>query len=185
MPVLCAETTLLRETILDAPSIDDGERSWYVIYTKSRQEKALARDLSSREVPFYLPTVFKENYIRGKVITSHVPLFPSYVFLFGTEDERVLAMTTNRISRVLPVFEPDQLRADLRQIRDLIAAGAPLTMERRLGPGRRVRVRSGPMRDFEGTVVCRHGECRLIVSVNFLQQGASVAIEDFMLEPID
>jgi transcriptional antiterminator RfaH len=173
------------ESLLDDFPAESCERSWYVIYTKSRQEKALARELLQREVPFFCPTIPKENYIRGRVVQSHLPLFPCYVFVLGDEDERVATLKTNRVSRVLPVLDQVELRSDLRQIRDLIDSGAPLTVESRLGPGRRVRVKCGPLAGLEGIVVCRRGECHLIVSVNFLQQGASVAIDDFMLEPID
>jgi transcriptional antiterminator RfaH len=114
-----------------------------------------------------------------------VPLFPGYVFLYGSDDERIVSLTTNHISRVLDVPDPKGLRADLRQLRQLIEAKEPLTQESRLAPGDRVRVRSGPMEGIEGTVLDRRGRARLVVAINFLQQGASVEIEDFMLEPID
>jgi transcriptional antiterminator RfaH len=74
---------------------------------------------------------------------------------------------------------------DLRQLRQLIAVGAPLTVESRLGPGQQVRVRQGPFAGLEGTVLKRRGKSRLLVSINFLQQGASVEIEDFLLDPFD
>jgi transcription antitermination factor NusG len=185
MPILPAEPTLFPQELLDYPPSSDAKRSWYVIYTKSRQEKALGRDLCRWEVPFFLPTIPKENYIRGRVIRSHVPLFQGYVFVFGTDEDRVTSLTTNRVSRMLPVQDQAKLRQDLRQIRDLIESGAPLTLERRLGPGRHVRVKAGQLAGMEGTVVCRRGMCRLIVAVNFLQQGASVEIDDFLLEPLD
>jgi hypothetical protein len=38
---------------------------------------------------------------------------------------------------------------------------------------------------LEGTVLVRRGKTRLIVSITFLQQGASVEVDDFNLEPID
>jgi hypothetical protein len=38
---------------------------------------------------------------------------------------------------------------------------------------------------MEGTVLVRRGKTRLIVHVTFLQQGASVEIDDFNLEPLD
>ena len=74
---------------------------------------------------------------------------------------------------------------DLRQLHQLIAADAPLTVESRLGPGQQVRVRQGPFAGLEGTVLKRRGQMRLLVSINFLQQGASVEIDDFMLDPFD
>jgi hypothetical protein len=58
-------------------------------------------------------------------------------------------------------------------------------MESRLAPGRRVRVRHGALAGLEGTVLLRRGRTRLLVAVDFLQQGASVDIEDYCLEAID
>jgi transcriptional antiterminator RfaH len=108
------------------------------------------------------------------------------LFLFGSPDERVSALTTNRISRILPVPMPmqDQMLQDLRQLAYLIAIGAPLTVEQRLSPGRKVRIRSGPMAGIEGTIVQRRGGDRLLIEVHFLQQGVSVEINDFMVDPI-
>jgi transcriptional antiterminator RfaH len=94
-------------------------------------------------------------------------------------------LTTNRVSRVLEVEQPEQLVYDLQQFRRLIAANAPLTIESRLAPGRRVRVRQGAFAGVEGTVLKRRGETRLLVAIKFLQQGASVEIDDFLLEPLE
>ena len=80
--------------------------------------------------------------------------------------------------------DPQVLAHDLRQFRQLIATDAPLTIESRLVPGNRVRVRHGLFAGLEGTVLKRRGGTRLVVCVNFLQQGASVEVDDFMLEPI-
>ena len=52
-------------------------------------------------------------------------------------------------------------------------------------PGNRVRVRRGPLAGLEGAVLVRRGQTRLLVQVNFLQKGASVEIDDFLLEPIE
>jgi len=185
MPIHPAETSIFPEDLLDAFAAETGQRRWQVIYTKARQEKALARELLKYEVPFYLPLVPKDHLIRGKRVRSHLPLFAGYVFLFGSEEERLRTLKTNRTSRILPVDDQAQLAHDLAQIRQLIATDAPLTVERRLTSGRRVRVKSGAMVGLEGTVLSRRGGTRLLVAVDFLQQGASVAIDDFMLEPID
>jgi transcription antitermination factor NusG len=153
--------------------------------TKPRQEKSVARDLLARGVPFYLPLVGKDNRIRGRRVRSQIPLFAGYVFLFGDEDDRVSALQTNRISQMLPVADQHRLRSDLQQIERLIEANAPLTVERRLQPGKRVRIKSGPMLGLEGTVTVRRSRFRLLVEVHFLQSGVSIEIDDFMLEPID
>jgi transcriptional antiterminator RfaH len=165
--------------------MDVADRRWLALYTKARQEKSLARELLKYKIPFYLPLVQKTSVARGRKRTSWAPLFGGYIFLFGSEEERVRTLTTNRISRILPVEDPDQLVFDLGQLCRLIAAGTPLTVESRMGPGQRVRVRQGPFAGLEGTVLKRRGQTRLLVSINFLQQGASVEIDDFMLDPFD
>ena len=143
------------------------------------------RRLRALDIPFYSPLVAKRTRSpSGRVRESYVPLFASYVFVFGSEAERHKALTTNCISRCLTVSDAGQLVSDLRQIRRLIELDAPLTIEARIEPGRRVRVRSGPMMGMEGTVVKRRGKAWLVVAVEFLQQGASVLLEDFQVEPL-
>ena len=184
MPVLSEEVSVFPEDLLDDLNGQTCDRRWWVLYTKARQEKAVARELLGYEIPFYLPLIKKTSVYGGRKVCSYVPLFSGYVFLFGSDDDRCRTLTTNRISRILSVHDPDRLRCDLRQVRQLIAANVPLTIESRLTPGNRVRVRCGPLAGLEGTVLTRRGETRLVVSVDFLQQGASVEIEDFKLEPL-
>jgi len=169
---------------LDDVTTAAADRRWWVLYTRVHQEKAIVRQLYGRQIPYYLPLVAKTNVCRGRRFVSQVPVFAGYVFLFGTNEERVASLTTNRVSRVLEVEDPEQLTHDLRQLQHLIASRAPLTLERRLMPGDRVRVRSGPLAGLEGTVLKRHGGTRLLVAVNLLQQGASVEIDACQLEPI-
>jgi transcriptional antiterminator RfaH len=189
MPILREEVSLHPETLLDGNAsvetlLSARDRQWWVVHTKARQEKALARELLRYGIPFYLPLVKKTSVLRGRRVRSFIPLFGGYLFLYGSQDERGRGLTTNRIARVLPVHEPERLQHDLRQIRQLIAANMPLTVESRLAPGDRVRVRFGALAGIEGTILARRGEVRLMVAVDFLQRGASVEIDDFMLEPI-
>ncbi len=48
-----------------------------------------------------------------------------------------------------------------------------------------MRIRQGALAGLEGTILERRGGRRLFVAVNLLQQGASIDLEDFRLEPID
>jgi transcriptional antiterminator RfaH len=84
----------------------------------------------------------------------------------------------------MPVSRSDELLSDLRQIRDLIATDAPLAPETRIEPGQRVRVKTGPFKGFEGTVLRRENQIRLLVSVRYMGQGASVALDDCQLDAI-
>src|SRR6516162_1858884 len=182
------ELTVYPENLFEAPEEvlnSSGERLWWVVYTKSRQEKAFSRQLIAKQIPHYLPLVKKTYVSCGRKFTAQVPLFPGYVFMFGSEQERITSLTTNRVSRILEVADPSRLRTDLEQVNRLIQIGAPLTVEQRLAPGNQVRIRHGAMAGMEGTVLVRRGKTRLIVAVTMLQQGVSVEVDDFSLERID
>ncbi|MFO0817914.1 MAG: hypothetical protein U1A77_08235 [Pirellulales bacterium] len=190
MPILEQEpasfpASLLEPTANLRSSLAAEGRCWTVLQTKSRQEKALARDLVAAEIPFYLPLTPHEHLIRGKRVVSHIPVLGGYLFLFGTLEERNKALRTNRIARSLPVYDQDRLDADLVNLAALIAADVPLTVEKRLEPGRRVRVKSGPLMGLEGVIIQRRGTNRLLVAVTYLQQGVSVETNDFMVEPCE
>ncbi len=185
MPILRTETDLFPDDLLeDEGSLGATAGLWRVAYTKPRHEKSVARDLEARGVPFYLPLQKKMTYFRGRRITSLLPVFPSYVFLYASDDDRELAYKTNRVVSVTDVYDGERLRQELRQIRWLIESDVPITIESQIQPGQRVRVRRGPFTGLEGTVLVRRNETRLLVSIDFLQRGASFAIEDYMLEPL-
>lgn len=191
MPPLREETAIFPEDLLqgfaNGQTSSEGApaRKWWALYTLARQEKSLARDLLRSQIPFYLPQVCKTQFSRGRKRQSFEPVFTGYVFLFGDESDRVRTLATNRVSRVIPVADGPGLCGDLRQLQQLIVAKAPLTVESRLSPGRRVRVKEGAFMGTEGIVISRRSECRLLVVVNFLQQGVSLQIDDYLLEPLD
>lgn len=190
MPILAKEPSVYPETLLD----DDGdrvlegtgcgERQWWLVYTKVKQEKALARQLLTYEVPFYLPLVTRDHLYRGRRIRSHLPLFAGYLFLYADEYERGISLSTNRIAHSLSVADPDGLRHDLQQVNRLIESNAPLTVERRLVPGQSVRIRTGPFAGITGTLTSRRADTKLLVAIEFIGQGVSVEINDFQIEPL-
>ena len=184
MPILAAEPDCYPCNLLDEMPTDIDDRRWWAIYTKSRQEKSLARQLGGMTVPYYLPLVSKTARIGARNVQSHLPVFGGYLFLYGTDEERIAALTTNRISRILPVPDTDRMTSDLRNVRTLITSGAPLTVEARLQPGQRVRIKSGALMGLEGEILNRRGETRLLIAVHYLQQGVSIQIDDYMVEPI-
>ncbi|GIW96909.1 MAG: antitermination factor NusG [Pirellulaceae bacterium] len=183
MPLLQREADLYPLDLLDRP---DSERApWWALYTMARQEKKLMRLLLKEGLPFYAPVIPRRyRSPGGRLRTSYEPLFPNYVFLCGDNEIRYRAVCTGCVSRFVEVGQPEELVGDLRQIRDLIATDAPLAPERRLEPGQRVRIRTGAFAGYEGVIVRREKEVRLIVFVRFMAQGVSVAIDDCQADPL-
>jgi transcription antitermination factor NusG len=182
MPILQSEPDLYPDSLF---TMGPPSGQWWALYTMSRREKELMRRLRDLEVAHYGPVIpcsYKSP--NGRRRTSHLPLFSNYVFLCGTEEQRVQALTTNCISRVIEVPDPAGLYADLKELKELIAVGAPLAPEARIESGDRVLVKTGAFEGKVGTVIRRQGRMRLLVMVNFLQQGASVDIDDCDVERI-
>jgi transcription antitermination factor NusG len=183
MPILTREVDLYPADLLERSS--DEEQCWWAFYTLSRREKQLTRYLLAREIPFYSPLIPRRyRSPNGRVRTSFRPLFANYVFVSGSDVQRSQTLASNCISRWFPVQDGVQLKKDLRQIWRLIELGQPLAPESRLDQGDRVRVLSGHFQGFEGFILRREQETRLLVAVHFMQQGASVLLNDCQLERI-
>jgi len=186
MPLIGPERSLFPENLLSEEFQAEGRdtgRHWRALYTRSRMEKELMRRLAARSSPFYSPII--QNRYRspaGRQRTSYLPLFSNYVFLFGSEADRYDALASGCVSRVIDVTAEFDFLSDLRRIRALIDTGVQITAESKIEAGDRVRIKSGSMMGLEGLVFKRHGQSRLLIMVDFLQQGASIELPDWEVE---
>ena len=100
MPILCPEPSIYPEGLLAefSPLETEVDRRWWVISTRPRQEKSLARDLLSYQFPFFLPLVPRRRIYRGRKMGSLIPIFSGYLFLLASDEERLRAVATSRIS---------------------------------------------------------------------------------------
>jgi transcription antitermination factor NusG len=184
MPILPAEPDMYPDDLWEGDAGRDGsDRRWYCLHTRPRQEKATARDLRARRVAFYLPQMVREDRTpAGRKTRSTLPLFGSYLFLFGDDLDRVEALKGNRLVNVLEVADQEGLVRDLRQIYQMLASGLAIEPEPSAPVGGRVRIASGPLTGLVGTVVRRGKRDQFIAVVKMLGLGATVALEDWQVE---
>jgi transcriptional antiterminator RfaH len=186
MPLLPLEPFIFPESLLiDPPQFPASAERWWVLHTRPRAEKALARRVRSQQVAFFLPLYKRQWRSQGRLQCSHLPLFPGYLFLHGDGQARDHALKTNLVANCLPVADQLQLATDLMSVYSLMASGSPLSPEERLQPGTRVEILSGPLAGLEGIILRRGKQLRFIIEVQFLQQGVSVEIESWMFRPLD
>jgi transcriptional antiterminator RfaH len=164
---------------------ENSHREWWVLYVRSRQEKSLARQLRESRVPFFLPLTRNPFRVRGRVMESHVPLFPGYVFLLGDREDRGKAIATGRVIRCLPVPDQQELWDDLCQLHRLVTSGLSLTAETRLAPGMTVEIRDGALAGLRGKILRGATGRRFVVQVNFIQQGASILMDGANLMQVE
>jgi transcription antitermination factor NusG len=169
----------------EAESIADFVGEWWVAHTKSRNEKALARDLIRREVSYFLPMSWNVRRKSRRTIRSLLPLFPGYLFCCGKGDDRLALLRTDRVANVIEVTDQEQFLKELLQIEQALRAGAPLIPHNYVKTGQRCRVTAGPLLGLEGVVTQTRGALRLVLQVDMLGQAASVEIDMDMIETLD
>lgn len=169
----------------DAESVKDFEGQWWVAHTKSRNEKALARDLISRQISYFLPMCWKIRHMRGRKIRSLLPLFSGYMFFCGNENQRVEVLRTNRVANLLEVKNQVKFLSELLRIEKAIQAGVPIEPSKYIKTGQLCRVTSGPLHGLQGTVITVKGVTRLVLQIDMLGQAASVEIDTDIIETVD
>jgi transcription antitermination factor NusG len=186
MPLLPLETYIAPDDLLDTPVLPEADSScWWVLHTRPRAEKSLARHLLARNLSFFLPLYLRQWRSRGRLFRSYMPLFPGYLFIHGDAQTRLHALGTNQVVQTLAVADPDQLRADLVRVHRMMQAGMLLAPEEQLQPGSAVEVVAGPLAGLEGKILRRGKELRFFVEIRLLQCGVSVEIEGWMIRPLN
>jgi len=181
VPILAAEPSIFPEKLFSIIERMDTDAQWWVMHTRPRAEKALARRLFKKQTSFFLP-VCQQIRNPEQRATAHLPLFPGYLFLHGPQGALHNALETKLVANCLEVADQYQLTADLRDIQRLIESGGPLSREFHPRPGTRVRMIRGPLKGVEGTVTRSGKSLRFVVQVQFLQSGAAVEVDASMVE---
>ncbi len=159
---------------------------WWVAHVRPRCEKVLARELLVRDVPAYLPLRQKATRSRrtGRRSWSLTPVFTGYVFFNGTDEQRVRALSTNRIVTVLSVTDQASLVRQLRDIQTVLARSSDIECGPTVAVGEWVRVLDGPFAGVVGRVRRTQGRCRLTIDVDILAQSVSVEVARDIVEPL-
>lgn len=165
------------------PDISFGP--WFVLHTRSRQEKILARELAAAKVGVFLPQVSCVRFYAGRKVTVEVPLFPGYVFLRGSRDQAYFADRTKRVAQIISVCDQIQLDEELKSLHVALSVNASLNPFPYLKCGLRVVVREGPMRGLTGKIEGFASRDRLILQVQMLGQATSLEIDGSLLDVLD
>ena len=179
MPILGREPDLYPDDLFSSHLALPEDESWFAMYTMARREKELMRQLRALKIAHYGPiTAQRTRSPQGRIRISHVPLFTGYVFVRGDEVQRHDTISTGCVSRCLRVTQPEELIVDLQRIRIMLAEGQDVRPEPRPVVGRTAIIRRGAMAGMRGVVARIDNAHRLTVIVNFMQQGASMLVDE-------
>jgi transcriptional antiterminator RfaH len=164
---------------------DRSTGAWFVLRTRSRQEKILSRELIGKGVEHFLPLMTCTRFYGGRKPRVEVPLFPGYLFLHGSLDDAYAVDRSGRVAQIILVPNQELLDVELRNIHAALHVSATLNPYPYLSAGVRVQVREGPMRGIQGVIEQHGARDRLVLQVQTLGQAVSLEIEASLLEPAD
>jgi len=165
------------------PSRERGE--WYVLRTRSRQEKTLAADLRSHEIAYFLPMFSSERLYCNRKVTVQLPLFPGYLFLRGSLDDAYTADRTRRVAQIIQVTNQARLDDELASLAHVLSFQTKLDPFPYLKKGLRVTIKSGPLRGLQGLIEDRTRRHRLILQIEALGQAVSLEVDASNVEVTD
>lgn len=173
--------SLFPENIL---SMSRDDKRWRVAHTKSRREKILAHYLAGAQIGYFLPMVCRKQKSKNRIRNSYIPIFSGYVFFLADDFERLSALRSNHVARIIDAGDEVKLLEELTQIALVMAKGAQVYPYDFIAEGRWVRVKSGPLKDVVGRVVRKDRNYRLVLSVEIIMQSVAVAIDADQVEPV-
>jgi transcription antitermination factor NusG len=164
------------------------EAAWYALYTRSRFEKKLMGELTSRSIEVFLP--MREVLSRWKDRKKRVwlPLFPSYVFVHHVDTPANRHRILNVPGAVRFVgFDSKTVPVPLDQIegiRRFLESNLALDPYPYMKIGRRVEIIAGPLKGIQGTLVQKKGKFRFVIQVDLIRQAVSVEIDASDVRPL-
>ncbi|KIO78675.1 hypothetical protein TH53_01905 [Pedobacter lusitanus] len=163
------------------------QNQWLVAYTSPKTEKKIYGRLLELDIDAFLPLqkVTRQWSDRKKVV--EVPLFPNYLFVKITQQERWKVLSQRGVIKFLshggvPCSVPEN---QVRAIKDLICEQeVEIYGSSSLCKGERVVIVKGPLMGFEGFLTEKKGKMRLVVRLSSISQSISIEICESHVEKI-
>lgn len=185
MPISTPIPTYWPPSLFDDEAGEQSPHSWSAYQVKPRCEKRVSQRLNRTSVGYFLPAVEETRRYQRRKVTVQNLLFPGYVFAYGESGEmRSCRYSVPGIVNHLEEADQQSLRGSLLALKEMIDTGAPLTPEQKLEPGVPVEITHGPLTGYRGRVVENKKGLRFVVQLDFIQQGASVAVDGSMVRPV-
>ncbi|MBI1335746.1 MAG: hypothetical protein GC164_02155 [Phycisphaera sp.] len=171
--------------MFDQPGPVSTTSQWFVLHTKARQEKALASNLASRGVEYFLPLVKHVTIQSRKRVETMLPLFPGYLFMNGSLEQAYDADRTRRVAQIIRVTDQQRIESELESLRIALEVEDTLMPCDRLRCGMWVEVRTGPFEGVRGLIERIERRTRLVLHVEGMPKAACLEIDGSMVEVID
>lgn len=160
------------------------DKNWYAIYTAHKHETSVMRHLEIRAVEAFFPTYEVNRLWRNRQrVKVHVPLFPSYLFVRTGGMDYVRVLQCPGVVRLIGNHAgPLPIEESVIELLRVNVAEKKIEPYRELVVGERVRIKSGILRGIEGTLVHRDSGWKFVLTLDSINQHASIKMEAENLE---
>ena len=159
---------------------------WFAAYTQPNHEKSVARQMSERAIPHYLPLYESVRQWKDRKMRLDLPLFPGYVFVRMPLQNRLTVIQVPSVIRLVGFGgEPTAIpEAELTAIRTCLDHDCKLQPHPVLRAGQRVRITRGPLTGIEGILVRKKGISRLVLSIGLITRAVAVEVNIGEIEAV-
>jgi transcription antitermination factor NusG len=158
------------------------EPRWYAVYTSARHEKKIAEQFGERAIEQFLPLYETVRRWKDRRVRLLLPLFPSYVFVRIALMNQLQVLKIPGVVRLVsfngkPVPLPEM---EISALERGLSSGLRAEPYPYVAPGRRVRIKAGPLCGLMGKLVRRKENYRIVISVESISRSilCEVALED-------
>ena len=150
--------------------------NWFVVRTKPQQEFRAEENLTNQGFEIYLPRFSFAG-------CADQPLFNGYLFL-SNELSAAPFMKIRSTRGVLGIvrFGDNMAVAPHALIQEIRLRELNYKEVRRFNPNDIVRVKSGPFANLNAIYVCKNGDERAIILLNWLNRANRIEIDERQLE---
>jgi transcriptional antiterminator NusG len=159
-----------------SPSTD-----WFALYTTSRHEKNVAKQLDERQIENFLPLYRTDrHWEKRSPVRLELPLFPNYLFVRAGQKASLLSVP-GVLSIVGSGRQPNHEIEAFRSAVDV----CKLEPHSVFAVGERVRIKNGALAGMQGVLVRKKSNLRVVLTVEAIRSSVSAEVDGADLEPLD
>jgi transcription antitermination factor NusG len=150
---------------------------WHVLHVMANHERRVAQHLSVRSIEHFLPLYTERSRWTDRTVQIERPLFMGYVFIRFSPQQRLSAVSTPGVIRLLGDHDSQRVGAiELDRIRESLASGYILRPHACIPIGSEVRIRTGIFAGVTGVVTEFRKRCNVVISLAAVQQCFSLEL---------
>jgi transcription antitermination factor NusG len=155
-------------------------KKWFVLQTRPRNESVVQRQVQARSIETFLPQIEKIRIWSDRKKKIQEPLFPGYLFVHGSEDDRISAISGTAGALKYVFFEGRPAKVSEREImliRDSLKEPEKISLEQmKISRGDEIVITHGVFKGMKGRVNEFRGNYKLTVNLEELSYSFSIIL---------